>query len=321
MMSREPAFQFFARDWLSSASVSLMTPAEEGAYVRLLALAWLEPDCGLPDDDKVLAHLSRLGRRVWAKGSGATLRAQFRSEGGRLYNDRLLRCLSERDEYRAMKSEAGKRGNDKRWADRRRDIAEASQGDRRGIAACEVTGIAKASPSFSFSSSSSSTLSPPTPALSPPATSNQPPEVGYELWHGFLDACASGGLPYSTEDAIGMKHRWRKLDFEQRENAIRGIIDRIAVGQYGPGADEKYIPNAVNYLGERHWERGVRRGQKRVVWQSAPPACQECLGLGERRPKEAPTSPDVRGEGGEDAYDEWARKWPLEPCLCSRKTA
>ena len=137
------------------------------------------------------------------------------------------------------------------------------------------------------------------------------------MWQEWLIACGQGGLPYSTEDAAGMKHRWRKLDFEQRGNAIWGITDRIAVGQYGPGADEKYIPNAVNYLRERHWERGVRRGQKRVGWQSAPPACPECLGTGERTQPAAPPAPDPRVYEAE--YGAWVEAW-REPCPC-RKAA
>jgi hypothetical protein len=33
---KRPAFQFYPSDWLASMAIMLMTPAEEGAYVRLL---------------------------------------------------------------------------------------------------------------------------------------------------------------------------------------------------------------------------------------------------------------------------------------------
>jgi hypothetical protein len=35
-----PYFKFFPRDWLASPSVMLMTLAEQGAYIRILALQW-----------------------------------------------------------------------------------------------------------------------------------------------------------------------------------------------------------------------------------------------------------------------------------------
>jgi len=65
-----------------------MTSAEEGAYIRLLAISWNAPDCGLPDNDEQLAILSRLNG-AW-KGSSSKLKACFIEKNGRLYNKRLL---------------------------------------------------------------------------------------------------------------------------------------------------------------------------------------------------------------------------------------
>jgi hypothetical protein len=61
VVNRAPAFQFYPDDWLSSPKISTMTPAEEGAYIRLLAYTWNDPDCTIPNDDASLAILSRLG--------------------------------------------------------------------------------------------------------------------------------------------------------------------------------------------------------------------------------------------------------------------
>jgi len=46
----------------------------------------------LPDNDEVLAQLSKLGR-AWSRNgkSGEVLRAQFVAKDGRLYNERLSR--------------------------------------------------------------------------------------------------------------------------------------------------------------------------------------------------------------------------------------
>ncbi|MGE5571104.1 MAG: hypothetical protein ACM3S5_18875 [Rhodospirillales bacterium] len=105
---KSPSFQFYPDSWLSSKDILLMTPAEEGAYIRLLALEWLEPDCGLPDDDEELAILSRLGE-AWAGKSGKKIRAKFRAEGGRLFNDRLLEEREKQAEWSRKSSAGGKR--------------------------------------------------------------------------------------------------------------------------------------------------------------------------------------------------------------------
>lgn len=41
-MSKSPAFQFYAGDYLSDANVAKMTGRQEGAYTRLLAHCWIE---------------------------------------------------------------------------------------------------------------------------------------------------------------------------------------------------------------------------------------------------------------------------------------
>src|SRR5690348_14855054 len=104
---KSPAFQFYPDAWLSSTSVSLMTPAEEGAYIRLLCHAWQSEDCGLPDDDEALAELSRL-RGSWAKSS-KRIRSKFESVGGRLFNNRLIEERQKQLEWRGKSSQGGKK--------------------------------------------------------------------------------------------------------------------------------------------------------------------------------------------------------------------
>jgi uncharacterized protein YdaU (DUF1376 family) len=79
-------------DWLASTAIALMTPAEEGAYFRLLCHAWSDADCCLPDDDAILAKLSRLGPQ-W-KRSGQIIKDQFKSDDrypGKIFNSRQQR--------------------------------------------------------------------------------------------------------------------------------------------------------------------------------------------------------------------------------------
>ena len=66
-MNRPPAFQFYAADFLVDAVVKLMTLEERGAYVTLLAHAWIEG--AVPSDLPKLARLCEVPvadmKRLW----------------------------------------------------------------------------------------------------------------------------------------------------------------------------------------------------------------------------------------------------------------
>ena len=81
-----------------------MTPAEEGAYIRLLAICWAKG--GLPDDDEQLARLSRLGKG-WLNGASTTLKAQFIKRGDRLINKRLELERKKQREWREKSRQGG----------------------------------------------------------------------------------------------------------------------------------------------------------------------------------------------------------------------
>jgi uncharacterized protein YdaU (DUF1376 family) len=42
MINKSPAFQFYPDDWMSDMNVIVMTPEEEGHYIRLCAICWKE---------------------------------------------------------------------------------------------------------------------------------------------------------------------------------------------------------------------------------------------------------------------------------------
>jgi uncharacterized protein YdaU (DUF1376 family) len=108
-----PYFPLFVNNWLGSSRISALTPAEEGAYIRLLCYEWNDQDCSLPTDDDALASLSRLGT-AWPK-SAARLRALFDLENGRLYNPKLLSLRIEADKLREKKHAGGVAGMLSRW--------------------------------------------------------------------------------------------------------------------------------------------------------------------------------------------------------------
>jgi uncharacterized protein YdaU (DUF1376 family) len=104
---KPPAFQFYPNDWLSSSAVTLMTPEQEGAYIRLLCYDWASD--GIPDDDATLAALSRLGEG-WFRGGSTMVRKcfdQHPEKPGFLTNARLQ---SEREKQQAWREKSREGG-------------------------------------------------------------------------------------------------------------------------------------------------------------------------------------------------------------------
>jgi len=98
-----PYFPFFANDWLGSQKVLMMTQAERGAYIQLLAIAWNSQDCGLPIEDIRLESL--------AGGPVSDLvKSCFFKENERLYNQKLLNVKTKISEISEIRSEMGRKG-------------------------------------------------------------------------------------------------------------------------------------------------------------------------------------------------------------------
>ena len=114
---KNPSFPCYVNNLLGSGRVAAMSNAELGGYWLLLCRAWNEEDCGLPDDDEILAAWSRFNGD-WLKHKPKIMRC-FREQNGRLYNDRLLACRKDQDTYHEECSQAGKIGAARRWGKRR----------------------------------------------------------------------------------------------------------------------------------------------------------------------------------------------------------
>jgi uncharacterized protein YdaU (DUF1376 family) len=108
-MSKSPAFQFYPADWLSDPKVMMMTPAQEGAYIRLICVSWQNGDGSLPNDDAKLAKLSRLGRN-WQR-SADIIKSCFELIADRLYHPKLLSELKKQESFR----ETQRNNVKKRW--------------------------------------------------------------------------------------------------------------------------------------------------------------------------------------------------------------
>lgn len=145
-----PAWQMYPKDWLTDIQNSLLTPAEEGARIRLKCHAWLDPDCTLPDDDASLALLSRLGEG-WFNGGGDKLRACFvphPKKPGRLCDIHLMAERKKQDAWRKKSQEGGKSSAESR-ALRSKEQLRVVEGSLKG-------GSKMVEPNGNSSSSSSS---------------------------------------------------------------------------------------------------------------------------------------------------------------------
>lgn len=113
-MAREgkpPAYQHYPADYLSDEDTATMTLEEEGAYRRLLDHHWREGS--IPADPEQLRRLlkwipMRRFRAIWAKVGGCFSPAADRPE--RLVNERLAMQRQELEDFRAERSESGRKG-------------------------------------------------------------------------------------------------------------------------------------------------------------------------------------------------------------------
>ena len=99
---------------LSSETWIMCTPEERSAAINLWFHAWSQVPAGsLPDNDRVLAHLSMAGER-WSEVKDMALRGWVKADDGRLYHTVVCEKVNMMLEVRARKSAAGRKGGSKR---------------------------------------------------------------------------------------------------------------------------------------------------------------------------------------------------------------
>jgi hypothetical protein len=105
--------------------VALSTGDEFKAAVLLWGKAWLQvPAASLPDDPRILAHLSGSGSR-WSKVAAVALRGWVKCSDGRLYHPVIAEKAREAWSFRLLQRERSKRANEKRWGSRGDDARDA----------------------------------------------------------------------------------------------------------------------------------------------------------------------------------------------------
>lgn len=118
-MSKAPAYQMYARDWLASRSVRFMTDYQRGWYIQLLNEAWdSEPQCMLPDDDEILQRMAGVSDLVRSipdfNDRWTTVRRMFKQHGQYVCNERQMEEFASQQLRREQASLAGKSSAAKR---------------------------------------------------------------------------------------------------------------------------------------------------------------------------------------------------------------
>jgi uncharacterized protein YdaU (DUF1376 family) len=117
--TRLPWFPMIVSDWLLSPSIRFMTPEARGLYIQLLCEQWANGGA-LPDDDRKLKYYAGANDEQWQRSSPDVL-THFERTDGTIFNAKLRQLMEERGAWREKLSEAGKRGNEKRWGNSKTD--------------------------------------------------------------------------------------------------------------------------------------------------------------------------------------------------------
>lgn len=111
MKNRSPAFQFYPDDWNNDMNVIVMSPEEEGHYIRLLGICWKEGS--LPSNPEDIQLLLKKPCENLDKILKCFLKNP--KNNSQLYHKRLEKERKKQREFRRKKSSAGKKGADSRW--------------------------------------------------------------------------------------------------------------------------------------------------------------------------------------------------------------
>lgn len=224
-MAKAPAFQFYAADFLTDTAE--MTDQEVGVYIRLLSHQWINGS--LHGDPNRLTNGVAIGvLEVWDE-----IKHKFPiGDDGRRRNPRLEETRKQQQEYREKQAEAGKRGAEKRWA--QKDDSNPN-GDPNSNPNGENIALQ--------SSTSSSTTT------SKKANGDKSPDRFSEFWNTFNDK-------RGKQAALKVWKR-KKLD-NIADDVISGAERYVKVR----GEDQRYWKQAQGWLNDGRWEDSLPNAKK-----------------------------------------------------------
>lgn len=154
-MSKAPAFQFYAAEFLSDENVVLMTNQEVGCYIKLMAYCWREGS--IPSDISKIAKLcgedgSAMAQLWLAIGSCFAVASDSQD---RLVHPRLEKERMKQKEHAEERSASGKKGAKAKWDKASKEIQLNESRDGSAIGSAIKEPMAKDGSSSSSSSSTS----------------------------------------------------------------------------------------------------------------------------------------------------------------------
>ena len=117
-LSKAPAFQFYAKDWVSDGELKAMSLSRQGAFIRLLAYQWIEGK--LPADVRQIGKMCDISPnslvKMWEQLDHFFPLLECKSARA---NPRLAAQRKALEEKRLSLSAAGKKGAEKTWGGHR----------------------------------------------------------------------------------------------------------------------------------------------------------------------------------------------------------
>lgn len=264
---KPPAFQFYPRDWLGSEAVGVMTPAQEGAYIRLLCYAWLSGEARLENNPEKLARLARLSPDEWNQFE-PVFREVFisRAEDGDdcafVYQPRLLAELQKQRDYSASQATRGvKSGKARRYKTNQRSRSVQPNGNQTGT---------KTNSSSSSSSSSSECISPNGEILTPP------PPSGFDSWYAaYPRKVARGSAAKAYVGAVKELVAKGRSPPEVHAFLLQAAIE-FAASAAGK-CDPQHVPHPATWLNaarydddRRDWNQPRGRSGRQLGFSGGP---------------------------------------------------
>jgi uncharacterized protein YdaU (DUF1376 family) len=122
--------------WVSKyeARTAHLTLEEDGAYLRLLRLCWVTPQCRIPADDAWIARMMRVDMATFERVVRPMLSEFFRKEGkgasAAFINPKLLEIYLEKSGISQMRRAAGRAGGNAKALKTRQENAGNKGGGR-----------------------------------------------------------------------------------------------------------------------------------------------------------------------------------------------
>lgn len=247
---KPPAFQFYAKDWISSKAVRMMNPRQRGYYIQLMAEAWDNTPIGhLPNEPEVLRVLAlEPDLKEWELNHRLVIE-QFKVRGKLIYSPRLCAERKKQSAYKENKRKAGTASANARKEKKLNVNRTPTQ---------EVTEI-----NSSSSSSSSSSTSVKEQELKP---STPPPARAPKITDPRFTHC--------VEILHRYWHRWAKnIRFELWFDAAGGKQLKNALARHKAMTVEEFtncVANRARSPGVKHNEPFYLWGGHILEWAAGP---------------------------------------------------